>query len=146
MMNMADMVAKGDYKNAAYMLLSPGVIAGGSATLATPLVAGIISAMGGGDDPKEAFYQWAESLNPIAGRFARHGLAGAAFGVNLTGSLEMNLPFPTSMSGNEILGAPYGVVSDVVQGVGKLAKGETAKGVEKILPAGFGNISKAGKR
>ncbi len=139
MLNMAEMIGRGKNKEAAYMLLSPAILAGGSASLATPVISGIISALGGGDDPTEEFYQWAED-NLGTDRIFRHGLAGA-FGTNLTGSLQLNAPFPTTK--DDIFGAPGSVIGDIGKGIKHATKGEGFKAAERLLPAGIGNVFKS---
>ena len=50
-----------EYKAAAYLLLSPAVLAGAGATVATPILMALAKAFGaGGDDPEEEFYAWAD--------------------------------------------------------------------------------------
>ncbi len=130
----------GRHKEAAYMLLSPAILAGGGATLATPVLAAMAKGVGiGGDDPEEEFYRWAESTFG-SDRIFRHGLAGLA-GVNLKGSLQINNPMPTKLS--EVFGAPGAVAVDVGRGFGHLWHGEFYKGLEALAPTAFGGLSKA---
>ena len=139
-MNMTEMGLKGDHKAAAYMLLSPAVLAGAGASVATPVIVALASALGvGGDDPEEEFYKWAEETFGTD-RFTRHGLAGLA-GVNLKGSIQMNNPMPTKIS--ELFGAPGALFTDVVKGAESFRKGEVLKGVEAWAPTALGTAVKS---
>lgn len=139
-MNMAEMGLRGDYKQAGYMLLSPAIIAGSGATLASPVLVALASSLGvGGDDPEEEFYKWAEDTFGTD-RVARHGLAGL-FGINLKGSIQMNNPMPTKIS--EIFGAPGAIFTDVAKGAKAIGRGEIMKGAEALLPTGIGTMVKA---
>lgn len=146
MLNMIDLgFNKRQWKAASYLLLSPALVAGSGATLAAPLVFALAGALGiGGDDPEEEFYKW--SANTFGtDAFARHGLAGLA-GVNIKGSLAINMPMPADISKLklvDIFGPVGGVVGDVTKGAASLAQGDVAKGVELLLPTAFGSMSKA---
>jgi hypothetical protein len=140
MLNMGRMVGKGDYKNAAWMLLSPGVLGGAGASLATPVIIGLMKAFGiGGDDPEEELYKWVESQLG-SDSLARHGLPGLV-GVNFKGPLAANIPFPTTLS--EIFGAPGSVVTDVKEAAVHAGRGEFLKAGEKLLPSAFSAPIKA---
>jgi hypothetical protein len=145
MLNMIDLgFTKKEYKAASFMLLSPALLAGSSASLAGPalfaLAGALAGALGiGGDDPEEEFYQWAEDTFGGAA-FARHGIFGT-LGINIKGSLQMNNPMPTSLK--ELAGAAGGVVLDTKKGFDHILKGEMAKGVEALLPTAFGSFSKS---
>ncbi|MDH5297870.1 MAG: hypothetical protein OEV91_02520 [Desulfobulbaceae bacterium] len=141
MLNMIDLgYTRKEYKAAAYLLLSPAVLAGAGATVATPALMALASALGiGGDDPEEEYYKWAEDTFG-GGTFARHGLAGLA-GVNLKGSLQVNNPMPTKLS--ELAGAPGAIVTDTWKAIQHFGRGEMAKGAEALLPTGFGSMSKS---
>ena len=141
-MNMAEMGLKGDHKAVAYMVLSPAILAGTGASIATPVIAALASALGiGGDDPEEEFYKWAEETFGTD-RFARHGLAGLV-GVNLKGSIQMNNPMPTKIS--ELFGAPGAIFTDSVKGLDSIRKGELYKGAEALLPTALGTMFKAAR-
>ncbi|CAG36720.1 LPD5 domain-containing protein [Desulfotalea psychrophila] len=140
-LNMIDLGLKGNIKESAYMLLSPAVLAGAGASLATPVLAAFAGALGfaDGDDPEERFYTWAERT--FGGeRFLRHGLAGLA-GVNLKGSLQLNNPMPRTLA--EVFGAPGAIFTDTARGIKHLGRGELSKGAEAMLPTAFGSMSKA---
>lgn len=146
MLNMIDTgFNKKELGAAAYLLLSPAIIAGSGATLATPAVLALAGALGiGGDDPEEAWYKWAEHTFG-GGTFARHGLAGLA-GINIKGSMAINVPMPADIAKIkmvDIFGPVGGVAGDVAKGVGSLAKGDVAKGVESLLPTALGSMSKS---
>jgi len=142
MLNMIDLgFNRKEYKAAAYMLLSPALLAGSSASLAGPVLFALAGAFGiGGDDPEEAWYKWAEDTFG-AGDYARHGVFGGLVGVNIKGSLQMNNPMPTSLT--ELVGAAGGVVADTGKGINHLFHGELAKGAEMLLPTAFGSWSKS---
>jgi len=139
-LNMAEMGMKGDRKQFAYMLLSPAVLAGAGASLATPFLQMLLQAFGvGGDDPEEEFYQWAEDTFGTD-RMFRHGLAGM-MGINLKGSLQIHTPMPRNLK--EVLGAPGAIFTDIYDAGGHFRKGELVKGGEKLLPTGIGSGLKA---
>jgi hypothetical protein len=140
-LNMGEMGMKGDKKQFAYMLLSPAVLAGAGASLATPILQAVFQALGvgGGDDPEEEFYQWAEDTFG-SDRMFRHGLAGV-MGINLKGSLQIHNPMPRNLK--EVLGAPGAIFTDIYDAGGHFRKGELFKGGEKLLPTGIGSGLKA---
>ena len=141
MMNMYDIGwNKKQYKAAAYIMLSPAILGGAGASLATPVLMALAGALGvGGDDPEEEFYKWsAENLG--SDTIARHGLAGLA-GVNLKASLGSNVSMPTKIP--ELFGAPGAVVTDVWKAGQLFSKGEVSKGAEVLLPTAFGSMFKA---
>lgn len=124
-----------------YMLMSPAVLAGAGASLVTQIIAAAVKALGGGDDPEEAFYSWAEeSFGSDA--FARHGFAGL-LGVNLKGSLEITNPMPDLSKGwLGAMGAPGGIFLDIKDSIDAFADGQIEKGLEKLLPTAAGSIVK----
>jgi hypothetical protein len=127
---------------AAYLMLSPAILAGAGASLPVSALMALAQAMGiGGDDPEEEYYKWAEDTFG-SDAFARQGLAGM-IGINLKGSLQANNPIPTKLS--ELGGAPGAVATDTWKGVKHLAKGEVWKGVEALVPTGFGSAFKAAR-
>lgn len=147
MLNMIDIgFNKKEYKAAAYMLLSPAILAGSGASLAAPILFAMAGVLGvGGDDPEEAWYQWAEDTFG-GGTFARHGAFGSMFGINIKGSLAVNVPMPSDIGKLKLVdlaGPAGGVMSDLFNGVGLIGKGDFAKGVEAILPTAFGSLSKS---
>lgn len=139
-LNMMRMGMKGDYKQAAYMIISPAIMGGVGSTLLTPVIAALAKSLGvGGDDPEEEFYDWiAETFGDDS--VARHGIPGM-LGINLKGSIEMNNPLPKTPE--ELGGAPWSVISDTAKGFKYLAKGEGMKGMESLLPTAFGSAVKA---
>jgi hypothetical protein len=124
-----------------YMLMSPAVLGGAGASLVTPLIAAAVKAMGGGDDPEEQFYSWAEkSFGSDA--FARHGFAGL-LGMNLKGSLDITNPMPDLSKGwLGAMGAPGGVFLDLRDSIGDFMDGQWEKGLEKLLPTALGSAVK----
>lgn len=142
LLTMLDMgVSKGEWAALSHMLLAPAVLAGAGASVATPIIAALAKALGGGDDPEEDFYKWANKAFG-GGEWMRHGLAGlGGAGVNLKGSLQINFAVPTTL--NELLGAPAGVFTDEYRGIQDITKGDVAKGFEKVLPTGISAPIKA---
>jgi hypothetical protein len=127
------------------MLLAPAILAGSGATLASPVLFALAGALGiGGDDPEEEFYAWADKTFS-GGAFARQGLFGVA-GINIKGSLQMNMPMPADIGKAKIadLAGPVGgILTDTAKGVDNILSGNLAKGIEFLLPTAFGSMSKA---
>ena len=146
MLNILDLgFTKKEYKAAAYLLLSPAIMAGAGSTLVAPLLFGLAGALGlGGDDPEEEFYKWAEEAFG-GGAFTRHGLAGVA-GINIKGSMAVSVPMPSDIAKltmADMFGPVGGVVGDIGKGVKSIASGDIAKGVESLLPTALGSMSKS---
>ena len=131
-----------DYGNAAYLLLSPALLAGLGASMPLAVVMQLMQAFGiGGDDPEESFYAWvAEIFGSDA--LARQGITGA-MGINIKGSLEMNFAVPTSLK--DLAGAPGALVTDAVDAGAYLKEGEAWRALEKLLPTGLGAPIKAAR-
>ena len=130
---------KRDYGAALHMLLAPMVMAGVGSSVLTPLIAAIVKGMGGGDDPEEELYAWADKAFG-GGDWLRGGLFGmGGRGINLQGSIGINLlNFPTTLK--EMFGAPVSVLTDEWDAVVHALKGHGLKAAEKALPAGIGNM------
>ena len=152
LLNIGEMIGKGDYKQAAYMLLAPVVLGGPKATLVTPLLVALAKGLGiGGDDPEEELYKWARDTfgSDAWMRFGAPGLLGISF----QGSLAMGIPVISDVlekgkrlnSLAELFGAPGSVVYDIYSAGGSLSKGEYAKAAEKALPSAFGSMVKAAR-
>ncbi len=125
---------EGEWGSFAHMLLAPAVLAGAGASALTPIIAGISKALGGGDDPEEELYTWANDAFG-GGEWMRHGILGlGGRGVNLKGSLQINYAIPTTMA--EFLGAPASVLTDEWRGLQEISKGNVQKGLEKMAPSG----------
>ena len=139
LLNMGEMIGRDQWKQAGYMLLSPAILAGAGASLATKALFLALGLGGDGDDPEEKFYAWAEETFGSDTPF-RHGLAGFA-GINLKGSIQMNNPLPTRLS--EVFGAPGAIFTDTAKGIKHFTRGEVYKGVEAIAPTAFGTMSRA---
>lgn len=150
LLNIGEMIGKGDYKQAAYMLLAPVILGGPKATLVTPLLVALAKGLGiGGDDPEEELYKWARDTfgSDAWMRFGAPGLLGISF----QGSLAMGIPVVSDVlekgkrlnSLAELFGAPGSVVYDIYSAGGSLSKGEYAKAAEKALPSAFGSVAKA---
>lgn len=131
-----------DRKAFAWMLLSPMILAGPSATLAwnlMPVAVRAVCAVFGiepPDDPEEALYRWVEEeFGGTASRIARYGAGGAA-GINLAPSMSMMFT-QDSIPKNvwDLFGAPGSAVKDLAEGAGSMARGDVLKGLEKLSPA-----------
>lgn len=132
------------YKNIMYMLLTPALVAGAGTSLVVKSALEVIGMLMGTDDPEEDFYRWFDEVfgeGEFTSRLVRHGVVGAVGHVNLRGSLEMNFAIPTETK--DILGAPFGVWTDLGNGILHMTKGEFQKGIEKISPTAFGAMIKA---
>jgi len=138
-------LSKKQYKAMCYMLFSPAFIAGAGA-VSIPFFSQIVAMIGaafGIDDPEEDVYQTVfDTFGPTAEAFARHGVVGALGGVSLKGSMQLGHGgFPTTIV--ELLGAPGAVGLDIFEGGRLISRGDTAKGLERILPTAIGNMSRA---
>ena len=150
LLNIGEMIGKGDYKQAAYMLLAPVVLGGPKATLVTPLLVALAKGLGiGGDDPEEELYKWARDTFGTDAwmRFGAPGLLGISF----QGSLAMGIPVVGDVLAKgkrlnslaELFGAPGSVVYDAYSAGEHALKGEYLKAAEKALPSAFGSVVKA---
>ena len=135
-----------DLKAATIMLMAPAVIGGAGVSLVTAGLALLAKALfGGEDDPEERFYKWLESeVSPTAERAARHGLIGL-LGVNLKGSLSINMTdiVPTSLW--DLGGAPVSMIGDYGRGAMDIARGNVVKGVERLSPRVFAGPIRAAR-
>jgi len=133
-----------DMKALSYMLISPAVIAGAGASVLTPLISMILSAIGFDEPEEDAYKAVGEHFGPSAEHLARFGLASlGGKGISIKGSLAIGIgDMPTSFK--DILGAPGSVLSDIfVDGIPEIAKGNVSKGFERVLPTGMGNVLRA---
>ena len=137
-------VNKKDASAVLWMLFSPAIFGTGASMGASILINAIGKAMGS-DDPEEDFYKAVESrFGTYAGNFSRFGIFGAfENGISVKGSLNAVgvSDLPTSLG--DIMGAPGSVLSDVVDGVGQIGRGNVMKGAESILPLAAGSPIKA---
>ena len=118
-----------------WMVASPALLAGAGASVATPLIAVMLRALGiGGEDPEEEFYKFIEeNLGTTAGTTARDGLFGSTLGIATKGSLAIGVTdLPTSIA--DFLGAPYSMGEDIVKGFQQIGRGNELKALEKFLP------------
>lgn len=142
LLNMIEMGVK--YKNpkaVLQMLIMPAVLSGAGASLATPLVMGLLKLFGFSEDPEEDMYHWAEmNLPDLVNQFPRHGIFGLA-NLNFKGSLQMNNPFPTKLS--EMPGAPGAVLTDLWEAGKHFRYGAYSKGLEKLAPTALATPVKA---
>ena len=131
-----------DRKAFAWMLLSPMILAGPSATLIwnlMPVAVRAVCAVFGiepPDDPEEALYRWVEEeFGGTASRIARYG-AGGAVGINLAPSMSMMFTEDSILKTVwDLFGAPGSAVKDLAEGAGSMARGDVLKGLEKLSPA-----------
>jgi N12 class adenine-specific DNA methylase/GGDEF domain-containing protein len=135
-----------DLVAAAHMVVAPAAIAGIGASVLTPIISQLLAAFGIGDEPEEELYlNIGEAFGPRAEYAARFGLPGlfGRQGISVKGSLALGVTsLPTSIS--DLLGAPGSVMNDIfIDGIPAIARGDVAKGMEKILPTGFGNTIRA---
>jgi hypothetical protein len=148
MMNLYDIgVRQQNLRAAAYMVLSPMIVGGVGASIASGpamfIANSILSAMGmGSDDPEEELYKFIETnFGGATERAARYGIPGLA-GINIKGSVDVGMgSIPTSFV--DIFGAPGAVVKDVYEGVQETAQGNVWKGLEGMAPNAIGSVSKA---
>jgi len=125
----------GKYKSpkaVAFMGLMPQLVAGTSVTATLGFA---IASLFGADDPEEEYTTLLAKLlgdSDFAESFAKFGVVGAALGVNLKGSLEVKSPFPSTLS--ELFGAPQALVTDTIEGIGAISRGEGRRGAEQLLP------------
>ncbi len=133
-----------DYKNirsTLYMIASPALIAGaGASILSTPLFALLSMLPGGGDDPEEEFYKWAEkNLPKMVENAARHGAVGM-LGANFKGSMQSpisDIHKLKDLSFWDMVGAPGGVITDMIDSVNYMRYREWNKALEKAIPTAF---------
>ena len=150
LLNIDEMLGKGDHKQAAYMLLAPVILGGPKATLITPLLVALAKGLGvGGEDPEEELYAWARDTFGTDA-WMRFGVPGL-LGISFQGSLAMGIPVVSDVlekgkrlnSLAELLGAPGSVVYDAYSAGKHALKGEYLKAAEKALPSAFGSVAKA---
>lgn len=122
------------------MMLAPAVMGGVGAIplkdlgkVVAEMLAEMIPGYEPPDDLEEALYDAVEEVLGAPGeRAARAGIAGLA-GFDLRGSLSIGVTdIPTTIS--DLLGAPWSVMTDLAGGAADIAKGDTLKGTEKLLP------------
>ena len=131
-----------DMKGFAWMLLSPMILAGPTATVAWNLMPAAVRAVCAvfgiepPDDPEEALYRWVEDeFGGYAGRVSRYGVLGLA-GINIAPSMSMMFTrdsVPRTIW--DLFGAPGSAVKDVAEGTASLARGDVLKGAEALSPA-----------
>lgn len=132
---------KRDAKATLWMAVSPMFLGGLGAFAGTAIFKSILQAFGA-DDPEEWFYsQVEENLGEKAAIAARVGAPGL-LGVSLKGSLALNLTEPPTTI-PELLGAPMSVAMDLWEGGRHMFRGETSKGIEKVLPTALASPVKA---
>jgi ribosomal protein S13 len=133
-----------DLKAAAWMMLSPGILAGASASVLLPMAQALASVVPGFEEPddlEEAFYQFVEEYaGEKAEEIARFGVAGQ-FGVSLKGSLAVRTELPTTIE--DVGGASISAAKDVFTGIGQIFSGNIQKGFESISPKYISTILKS---
>lgn len=130
----------GKYKRpsmSAFMMLSPQLFAG---TSVAATIGFFIAGLAGMDDPEESYTSALATIlgdSQIARDFSKFGVVGAAFGINLKGSLEAKSPFPSTLG--ELFGAPQSVFVDIKEGITAALDGQGKKAAEHLLPSAFGS-------
>ena len=143
---LAQLASRKDYKALAWMTVSPAIIGGASASLLTPVLAGLAQAIPGfeaPEDPEEEFYNFVgEYAGEYAESFARHGIAGlGGKGVSLRGSLAIRTELPIKIS--DLGGASFSSLNDIYTGLGQLVDGNVQKGFESISPRILSSVIKS---
>jgi dCMP deaminase len=125
-------------KEAVYLMMAPGFLAGAGATIALPAVNALNWMLGGmWDDPEEEFYKFVEDTIG-SDTIARYGIIGATTGISFKGSLQANLPkWEKSI---DLLGAPGSLAVDFSDAWDHFRHDEYRKGFEKALPSAAGNM------
>ena len=138
---------KKNYKAASWLIASPALLAGTTASMVTPAMMKMVNLAlklwdKDEDDPEEALYRWMyENAGENAGKFTEQGLFGL-LGLDLKGSLQVNVTdIPTDLF--EILGAPGSMIKDIGYGIGDLSQGELDRAFERLLPNAFAAPIKA---
>jgi len=136
---------KHNIKAFAWAALSPVVLAGG---MVLPfkdelfgLIGGILRALGIKKDPEK--WVWDSARRYLGDRgelIARHGVTGA-MGVDISGSLSVGVGVPRGFL--DLVGAPGGVIEDVIQAGRFVASQQYGRAGEKVLPRGAENIFRA---
>jgi hypothetical protein len=134
------MIGDKEYSAAGWALLSPAILAGPSALVGkeviaalVTIVASIIPGMQPPDDPEEELYRWVgKRFGSRSENFARTGVVGGLTGVDIKGSLGMEINVPTTIP--ELLGAPYSLAEDFFLGAQNMWRGDFMKGVERMAP------------
>jgi len=130
-------------KESLYMMISPAILGGATASVLSPILVAFGKAAGL-DDPEEDFYEWAaETFGDAGEAYARFGMAGlGGHGISLKGSLEIGyFDIPTTIG--DWAGAPGSVVGDFIGGAKEISRGNISKGAERILPLAIGSGLKA---
>ncbi|MDA3807192.1 MAG: hypothetical protein PF440_04680 [Thiomicrorhabdus sp.] len=127
-------------KEALYLLMAPGFLAGAGASIATPVLNMMFSKIW--DDPEEEFYDYIDRAFG-SDTFARTGLIGQLTGFSFKGNLEPNIP--SFKETKDLLGAPANVFLDVIKAIDHFHYDEYSKATEVFMFSMLGNIVK-GKR
>lgn len=147
-----------DPKSQFYLTVMPFILAGTS-PVALPLkvavkIAGfLIPGWEPPDEIEEGFYKWLDQhFGASAERFGRFGLAGL-LGVSIKSSLAIgpdSVPSltsndPLTFTGQDIFGAPYSAVADVVNSLKMFRRGDIMKGAELLSPRILSGTVRAGR-
>jgi hypothetical protein len=141
---------KHNVKGAAYLLLSP-VIIGGMASF--PFKDSLLGALGkilvlmgvldDGEDLEKSLWDWIrDQFGNWAEQTGRYGLFGAA-GMDVSGSLSIGVGVPKNFY--EWAGPIGGAAKELKEAFRKDSVGDTWRGAEHLLPAGFANVSRAAR-
>lgn len=136
-------VGDGNNKAFLYAAMAPAILTGLQGSAMAALLFSAIKLLTG-EDPEEGLYNFIEEeLGTTAGDLARTGSAGlGGHGIDLRGSMSMDFGLPTNLK--DMFGAPGAFVTDIGYGMQEIKKGNTYKGVEKMMPShAVSNVMKA---
>jgi hypothetical protein len=137
--------SKKNYRAAAFALLSPAVLGGAGATIATPVVMavakGIMGAGGDDRDPEKVFAEMIRnSMGEDAERAYRYGIFGM-LGMDISGSLSIGMQAPKNFQ--DLIGPFGGVAGNVAQAAKFASTGQFQKAGEELSPTFAANVSRA---
>jgi hypothetical protein len=137
--------SKKNYKAATFALLSPAILGGAGATIATPIVMAVAKGiMGAGGDDRDPEKVFAEMIRASLGKDAetayRHGIFGL-LGMDISGSLSIGMQAPKGFM--DLIGPFGGVAQNVAQAAKFAGSGQFQKAGEELAPTFAANVSKA---
>jgi len=138
---------KKNVKAFTFAFLSPAVLAGSSATLATPVAIALggamLKALGDDRDPEKFVFDIIrDNIGGEAERFARFGLLGMA-GIDISGSLAIGLEPPKTLM--DLTGPFGGVAQDIASAGHFIATGQPGRAAERAMPTFAGNMLRAAR-
>ncbi|BAH75983.1 PLxRFG domain-containing protein [Solidesulfovibrio magneticus] len=133
-----ELFGKKDHAAGVFALAAPAALAGLGGHVAMALAKGLLTAVGGDEDPEKWLYAViSRNLGGGAEDLARFGLLGLLAGADLSGSMTM-IDAPDSWV--DVLGPVGGLGKDLLQAMGYLAGGQPGRAAEKALPSGAAKI------